>query len=59
MTSSVRRKLDPWSNASEEPRLSDVLSDPIVQMLMKTDGISQLAINNILRRASQRLSPIK
>jgi hypothetical protein len=59
MTTSVRRRLDPWSNASDEPRLSDVLSDPIIQMMMKTDGISQLVISDMVRSARQRLSGSK
>jgi hypothetical protein len=59
MTISVRRRLDPWSNASDEPRLSDVLADPIIKMMMKTDGISQLAINDIVSSARQRLSGSK
>ena len=59
MTTSVRRRLDPWSNASDEPRLSDVLADPIIQMMMKTDGISQLVISDMVRSARQRLSGSK
>ena len=59
MTTSVRRRLDPWSNASDEPRLSDVLSDPIIQMMMKTDGISQLVISDMVRSTRQRLSGSK
>ena len=54
-----RRRFDPWSNASDEPRLSDVLADPIIQMMMKTDGISQLAINDIVRSVGLRLSGSK
>jgi len=59
MTTPSRRRLDPWSKACDEPRLSDVLADPIIQMIMKTDGISQRAINDVLHSARQRLSGLK
>jgi hypothetical protein len=31
----------PWSKAGAEPRIWDVLADPIVQSLMKADKITQ------------------
>ncbi len=31
----------PWGEAGSEPRLSDVLSDPLVHLVMRRDGLQR------------------
>ncbi len=35
----MTRKRGPWEKAGAEPRLAELLSDPIAQLLMTADGL--------------------
>ena len=32
---------DPWGEACSEPKLSDVLADPLVHLVMRRDGLAR------------------
>lgn len=38
-----------------EPSLSEMFKDPIIQMLMKKDGVSKTDIMPMLKKASQKI----
>jgi hypothetical protein len=45
-------KWNPWADGKREPTIADLLSDPIVQALMRADGVfvsEVLAIVAVLR----------
>ena len=44
------RKPAPWSRPREEPRLSDLLADPIIRMLMDRDRVCPTEIMNLSTR---------
>ena len=46
---------DAWREAGREPPLNDVLADPIVQALMRRDGISEARLRDIICRIQERL----
>ncbi|HEV2550005.1 MAG TPA: hypothetical protein VGU20_22025 [Stellaceae bacterium] len=52
-TSSVRRAR-PWSAAGCEPRLDDVLADPIVAELMRRDGVAPAQLRALIARVRAR-----
>jgi hypothetical protein len=39
-----------------EPKIDDVLDDPVVGLLMKADRVDRRALEAILRQAAQRLA---
>jgi hypothetical protein len=39
----------PWDSAGCEPSISDLLSDPIAQALMRADGIAEYVVIGIIR----------
>jgi hypothetical protein len=45
----------PWSRASDEPRLSDIIGDPIVRLLMKTDKVSRNELLALIALAQRRI----
>jgi hypothetical protein len=45
---------DPWFQG--EPKLQDVMSDPIVHLLMHQDGFTPETVWAIIRETSARLS---
>ena len=40
----------------EEPKLSELLSDPILHLLLKRDGVSLQELQSLIERARQRQS---
>ena len=38
-----------------EPSLSDIFKDPIIQMLMKKDGVSKTDLMPVLKAASRKI----
>jgi hypothetical protein len=44
----------PWAEAGVEPRISDLLSDPIVQTLMRADGVHGADLHMIVFRDDNR-----
>ena len=44
-----------WANASKEPSLDELFAEPIIQMLMKRDGIHANEMQHQLHRVKQRL----
>ena len=52
---SLRSRYDPWNAAWEEPRLAEVLADPIIQLMMGRDGVSSSLIQHIIRDACSKL----
>ena len=38
-----------------EPSLSDIFKDPIIQMLMKKDGVSKTDLMPVLKAASKKI----
>ena len=43
-----------WSEAGIEPRLDDVLADPLVRTLMRRDGVSSEELRDILEALRAR-----
>lgn len=41
-----------WVTASKEPSLDELFAEPIVQMLMKRDGVRASDMQNQLRRVA-------
>lgn len=48
-----RRATDPWRHG--EPSLADVMSDPIVHLLMRRDGLVAEQVWPVVREAQARL----
>ncbi len=44
-----------WQSAGEEPRLVDILADPIVQLVMRRDGVSLAQLQAVIARARAAL----
>lgn len=48
----VAEKADDWCRRVHgEPALRDLLDDPIVQLLMRRDGVSQAFLEAVIKRA--------
>ena len=47
------RQIEPWSEG--EPKLQDVMSDPIVHLLMRRDGLTPETVWAIIREISAQL----
>lgn len=45
----------PWSRPREEPRLDDMLTDPIVRLVMCRDGIDRRDVEAALNRGRGRM----
>ncbi len=43
-----------WSNGSNEPSLDELFAEPIVQLLMKRDGVHAREMQHELHRSQQR-----
>jgi hypothetical protein len=46
---------DPWARAGIEPRLEEVLADPLVHQVMRRDGVTEPALRGVIGRAQARL----
>jgi len=46
---------DPWARAGIEPRLEEVLADPLVHQVMRRDGVTDAALRGVIARAQARL----
>ncbi|MGF1607777.1 MAG: hypothetical protein ACFCUQ_00160 [Kiloniellales bacterium] len=46
-----------WSSYGVEPDLTEVLSDPLVQLVMRRDGIGQEEVWQAVAQARARLAP--
>ena len=46
-----------YMRAGLEPPLEEVLSDPIVRALMRSDGVEPAEVRRVLRRAQRRSPP--
>ncbi len=44
-----------WEKTGKEPRIADMLSDPIVNLIMKSDGIGPDQVRAVLACAHNRL----
>ncbi len=51
------KKPAPWSRPCEEPRLSEMLCDPIVQKLMERDHVGLAEILSLRTRLAGNPSP--
>lgn len=47
---------DPWAKAGIEPRLEEVLADPVVHLVMRRDRVSERELRAVIERARARLS---
>jgi len=45
----------PWGVAGVEPRLCDLLDDPLVRLVMSRDGVTRDQLRAIIRAAQQAL----
>jgi hypothetical protein len=46
---------DPWARAGIEPRLAEMLADPLVHQVMRRDGVTEAALRGVIGRAQARL----
>ncbi|HZB91712.1 MAG TPA: hypothetical protein VE397_09740 [Stellaceae bacterium] len=46
---------DPWTKAGIEPRLEEVLADPLVHLVMRRDRVSERELRAVIERARARL----
>lgn len=44
-----------YSVSGKEPELQEVMSDPIVRMLMKSDGVSEGALRPLIKEVSAKV----
>lgn len=51
----ARRERRAGGGFGSEPPLREVLADPIVQAVMRRDGVSLAALGSVIARARQRL----
>jgi hypothetical protein len=52
---STLHEAQPWGKPGIEPTLSEVLADPLVQALMRRDGVSRTALESVIGHAQRRL----
>ena len=45
----------PWGKAGSEPEISDVLSDPLVHLVMRRDGVTLPALRAVVAAAQGKL----
>ena len=45
----------PWGRAGLEPSLSEALADPLVQTIMRRDGVAHVALESIIADARRRM----
>ena len=43
--------LQPWLRPGEEPRLAEVLADPLVHLVMRRDGVSRAQLEAVIAAA--------
>src|SRR3954451_377968 len=48
-------EIQPWARPGIEPPLREVLADPLVQAVMRRDGVSRAALESVVAHAQQRL----
>jgi hypothetical protein len=53
-----RRQLRTQSHQTE-PQVSELLDDPVLQMLMAVDGVERSYLEQLIRRTRRRLGPGK
>lgn len=44
-----------WREAGEEPALAEVLTDPLVHLVMRRDGVSRAQLEAVIARAQMAL----
>jgi len=44
-----------WGSPGIEPPLCEVLADPLVQTVMRSDGVSRAALDSVIAHAQRRL----
>ena len=47
----------PWGGAGLEPPLQEVLADPVIQAVMRSDGVDRAALDALVAHARWRLLP--
>jgi hypothetical protein len=47
----------PFEHAGDEPRLDDILADPVTHLLMRYDGLSTEDVMQAVECARRRLAP--
>jgi RNA polymerase sigma-32 factor len=45
----------PWGSPGIEPRLCEVLADPVIHAVMRCDGVDRAALESVVAHAQQRL----
>lgn len=52
-----RRSLryEPYAEAGIEPRLEDLLGDPLTRLLMRRDGVSDSSLRHLIGETKERL----
>ena len=48
------RKREKWAQAGVEPRLDDMIADPLVRVLMRHDGVSSEELRGMLEALRAR-----
>jgi hypothetical protein len=48
-------RADQWQGGAIEPRLQDVLKDPLVALVMRRDGVSAELLCAVIRQAQAKL----
>jgi hypothetical protein len=46
---------EPYAEAGIEPRLEDLLGDPLTRLLMQRDGVSDLSLRQLIGTAKEKL----
>jgi hypothetical protein len=49
----------PWGGPGVEPSLAELIEDPVVQALMRRDGVSRAVLEIMIAHARQRLRQCK
>jgi hypothetical protein len=52
-----RRQLSTQGD-NAEPRVSELLDDPLLQMLMAVDGVERADLERLIQRTRRRLGPV-
>ena len=47
----------PWGRAGVEPPLHEVLADPVIQAIMRRDGVAPVNLESIIIGAKARMQP--
>jgi hypothetical protein len=54
----IHRRQLKTQGSDTEPQVSELLDDPVLQMLMAVDGVERVYLEGLIQRTRRRLGPV-